>query len=399
MNKPSAIERLAALNPGTEIWWDSSPLIYAGWRDELSATWRERPALLEALEQLGGLPNAQGREYPAQGLIRGSTTNPPLVWKAIESDRERWDTWTRHKASDASSANDLTWSLYGEVCKCGAALLEPIYHASQGRYGHICAQVDPRGLTDLEAMLARARFLHNLADNIMIKMPATKEGIEGIRILIGEGISTTATLCFSVSQLLAVAEAARLGFLSAASKRMNLTALRSCAALMLGRMEEAPQFRRQATELGLELSDADLRWAGIAVARKAYHIYRVRGYKTRLLCASMRLGPVVDGETRIWHLERLAGGEMVHTIFPNIMASYLELYADRPIAPSITDSVPEEVLDKLLQVPYFVQAYDENALTPDDYIDLPGVQITGGGFATAMQTIEDYAAGMMIRTA
>ena len=384
MARASAIERLASLNRGTEIWWDSSPLIHANWLREREDAWRDRPDLLAALEPLRGFSEAGS-------LFRGSTTNPPLAWQAIQADRPRWDRWTRNRARTAADANDLLWSLYGEVCDRGASMLEPIYVASAGRFGHICGQVDPRQLTDGEAMVEQAQRLHALRPNVMIKMPATKEGIEGIRMLSRNGISTTATLCFSVSQIVSVAQAAQAGFAEARGDGRDLKGCRCCAALMMGRMEGAPPFAEQAAQRGLKLTDADLRWAGIAVARKAYGIYRQRGYEARLLCASMRLGPVVNGETRLWHLEQLAGGEMVLTIFPNILASFLELYAERELAPRIDEPIPEEVLDKLLGIPYFVQAYEEDAISPDEYISLPGVQITGGSFAQAMQTIDDYA--------
>ena len=104
----------------------------------------------------------------------------------------------------------------------------------------------------------------------------------------------------------------------------------------------------------------------------------------------MRLGPTVDGKTRIWHLEQLAGGEMVFTIFPNIMASFLALYRNREIAPRIVEPVPDEVLERLLRVPYFRQAYEEDGVAPEGFVDLPGVQATAGAFTDAMETVETY---------
>jgi transaldolase len=381
MSPSSALERLTALNLDTEIWWDSSPLIYADWREQQRAVWEGRPELLGALAQLG--------EF-GTGLLRGSTTNPPLAWQAIESERAYWSSWTYDQAQRAPNLHALLWSLYGEVCLRGADLLARLYERSRGRYGHICGQVDPRDLTEMDVMLEQAHYLHGLRNNIMIKMPATHEGIEGIRRLSAEGISTTATLCFSVAQMVAVAEAARAGFDHARSLGLNLEGCRSTAALMMGRMEDAPPFRQQAEELGLALTETELRWAGVAVARKAYRIFHERGYETDVLCASMRLGPTLDGRTHIWHLEQLLGGDMVLTIFPNIMASFIELYAEREMAPNIQEPVPDQVLEKLLRIPYFVQAYEEDALTPEQFVDLPGVQLTGGGFSDAMRQIDAF---------
>jgi len=378
----SALERLDALNADTEIWWDSSPLVYDAWRCEVTESAPVRAPQLQRLWDT---------RRPTEGIIRGCTTNPPLAWQAIHADRPRWDAFARAQAREALDATDLMWRIYGEVSRQGAAMLEPLYHASMGRFGHICAQVDPRNLCDLDAMLEQAHRLHALAPNIMIKMPATSEGIEGIRLLSAEGIATTATLCFSVAQLVAVAQAAQAGFAQARAAGRDLCGTRSCAALMLGRMEDAPAFREEARRRGIDLSEADLRWAGVAIARRAYSLYRQRGYETSLLCASMRLGPNVDGQMRIWHLEQLTGGAMVLTIFPNILAAFLDLYDQRDLPPRIDEPVPETVLSRLLRITYFRQAYEQDALAPEEFVHLAGVVATGGAFAQAMSNIETYA--------
>jgi transaldolase len=386
--QPSAVERLAALHPGTEIWWDSSPLIYAAWEKEQRSAWRDRPELLAALEALGGFDN------PASGIV-GCTTNPPLTWGAIEADPTTWDEWTRQRAAGAADVQEVVWALYQEVCRRGTAMLSAMFGASDRRYGHICGQVDPRSVTDCAAMVQQGQSLRALGDNVMIKMPATQEGVEGIRILSGMGISTNATLSFSVAQSIAVAEAARAGFAQARAAGIDLSGVRSCTTLMLGRMEDAPDFRRQAADLGIELSETDLRWAGVAMTRQAYRIFQARGYETKLLCASMRLGPTVDGQANVWHLEQLAGGDMVSTIFPNILAAFMETYADRELAPRIDEPVPAEVLDKLLRVPYFVQAYDENGVAPAEFANLPGARATAAQFVEAMDNIVGYVSRFM----
>ena len=281
---------------------------------------------------------------------------------------------------------------FGEIVSRGAAKLDSLFEHSGGRYGHICGQVDPRQLTDLEVMLEQAQMLHSLRPNVMIKMPATKEGIVGIGQLAARGIATTTTLCFSVAQLIATAEAAREGLAQARAKGVDLSSWRCCAALMMGRFEDHPEFDKQAAEYGVTLTDVHRRWAGIAIARRAYRIYQERGYETKLLCASMRLSPMVDGKERIWHLEKLAGADMVLTIFPNIMAALLEKYAGEELIPQIDEPVPDEILTDLLLVPYFAEAYDVDGIQPERFIDLPGVQATGGSFAQAMQDIEDYCA-------
>ncbi len=383
----SALKRLVALNAETELWWDSSPLEYAAWEQEQRITWKERPDLLAALDELGfGRPDS---------LIQGSTTNPPLTWSAIKADPATWDTWTREQARTITDPKALTWALYREVCRRGADMLAETHRTSGGRLGYICGQVDPRDVADRGAMVAEGRDLRALGDNMMIKMPASKEGVEGIEDLSAMGISTNATLSFSVAQMVAVAEAARAGFAKARAAGIDLSGCRSACTLMLGRMEDAPLFKQQAAALGLELSESDVRWAGVAVARKACRIYQERGYETKPLFASMRVGPALPSGTAIWHLEQLAGGDLVLTVFPNILASFMELYSDRELAPRIEEPVPAAVLDKLLQVPYFCQAYDEDAVAPEEFLALQGAELTAKGFVQSMQSVADYAAGFL----
>ncbi len=383
MSAASAIRRLAELHADTEIWWDSSPLIFEAWRHDCQRVWADRPDLLEALEDLGAFESLDG-------VFRGCTTNPPLSLQAIEDDPVTWDAWILEQAPDAPSAKELLWRTYEEVLRRGTKMLAPLWEESDGRYGHICGQVDPRDLMDTDLMVAQGQRLHAVSPNVMIKMPGTREGIEGIRILSSMGISTNATLCFSVAQILAVAEAARDGFAEARANGVDMKGARSVATMMLGRMEDAPDFGEQALEQGFELDEVYRRWAGVAVARNAYRILQERGLETMLLMASMRMGPTVDGETEIWHLAQVAGGRTVMTIFPNILASFIQTYSDRNLEPTIEKPVPHDVLERLLQVPYFHEAYEPEGVSPQDFGDLPGVRVTGESFAESMQALDDH---------
>ncbi len=383
MPSQSAIRRLAELHPETEIWWDSSPLIFDAWRAECQRAWANRPNLLDALDDLGAFDSLDG-------VFRGCTTNPPLTLQAIQENAEEWNAWIASQAPQAASAEELLWATYREVLRRGARRLAPLWDASGGRYGHICGQVDPRNLMDTKAMVEQGQHLHAVHPNVMIKMPGTREGIEGIRILSSMGIPTNATLCFSVAQILAVAEAARDGFAEARAQGVDMTGARSVATMMLGRMEDAPAFAEQARELGIELSEEDRRWAGVAVARQTYRLLKERGLETMLLLASMRMGPTINGQTHIWHLAQIAGGRTVMTIFPNILAGFIENYAERELAPTIEEPVPNEALERLLRIPYFRQAYEPDGASPEEFGDLPGVRVTGASFSEAMQTLADH---------
>ena len=78
------------------------------------------------------------------------------------------------------------------------------------------------------------------------------------------------------------------------------------------------------------------------------------------------------------------------TIFPNILASFMQGYAETPLEATIDEPVPMR-LDRLLRVPYFVQAYQEDGVTPADYGSLPGLVATGASFSQAMQSFDAIA--------
>jgi transaldolase len=402
MQHANPVQRLRDTHPNQEIWWDSSPLIYENWLAGPGKPYSDARLFLPGAGQPGLT------RFAPESVLQGATTNQPLTWQVIDGNPELWAEWLRaNLASRPLSAagegigggevgtREAMWRLFVEVAARGADRLAAIFEASDCQRGQICCQVDPRDITNGYAMLAQAHRVHAARPNIMVKMPGSKEGIDGVRILTSEGIPTNVTLGFTVSQMVAVGKAAQAGLEEARRRGTDLRHWRSCATIMLGRYEDAPAFTEQARQAGVELSEADIRWAGIAIFRKSYRLIRERGYPTRMLGASMRVGPTIDGETYVWHLEKLAGFEGVLTVFPNILETFLVNYADRPLEPQIDEPVPEEVLERLLRVPYFAEAYDENGIAPEDWIRHPALVATANSFVESMEKVEGFAAQQM----
>ena len=381
MSSPNPVERLAESSAEIEVWWDSSPLIYEDWARAVGAV------------ELFDLGSPGPGRFGRNSTLCGSTTNQPLTWNVIDQEPDLWRNWlqAQRKAEPDLDGKEAVWRLFIEVAARGADKLAPIFEASDHRRGYICCQVDPRDMTDLEAMLGQARRIHAARPNLMVKMPGTKEGIEGVWILTAEGIATNVTLGYTVPQLVAVGEAAKAGLAEARRRGTNLDNWRSCAVMMLGRYEGASPMKAQARERGIEISEADLRWAGIAIFRKAYRIFKQRGYPSKLMAASMRLGPTVDGVTRVWHLEKLAGADAVLTVFPNVFEAFMKSYTDLPLEPQIDEPVPNDVLERLLSIPYFAEAYDEHGIAPQDFVNHPALQATAASFSEDMAKIEVFA--------
>jgi transaldolase len=380
--KQNAVARLKEVSPGMEVWWDSSPLVYE--------EWRQGPGREFADEGL--FVRGAASDFAATSLLDGATTNQPLTLQVLEKYPAEWSAWVAQCCAGADR-REAMWRAHIEVAARGADMLAPIFEATGRRMGQICCQVDPRDMADVAAMVAQARRIHAARPNIMVKMPGTKEGIEGVRILTAEGIPTNVTLGFTVAQLVAVGEAAQAGLAEAQRRGADLRNWRSCAVMMLGRYEDHPVFREQAAARGIELTDADLRWAGIAIFREAHRLFKQRGYPSKLMAASMRLGPTVEGAARVWHLEQLAGADAVLTVFPNIFEAFIRAYRDLPLRSVIDEPIPPETLEKLTRIPYFVEAYAERGIAPEDFAAHPALQATAASFTEAMEKVEAFAAG------
>lgn len=369
----------AATHPGLEIWWDSSPLIFDSWKDEVAARAVGTP----------GEARCRERVETTWDAIVGCTTNPPLTLGVVEKDPAGWGVRTDEIiARGARDSHDAFWTLYRTVVAEGAERFRGLFDASGGTLGYISGQVDPRLLTETAEMVAQGIALHAMSPNIMIKMPGTREGVLGICLLSALGIPTNATLVFNMSQILAVAEAVRTGLGLAKAAGVSLAAWRSVCTMMLGRYEDCGAFDESAASVGVTITPELRRWAGVAIFNEAARRLAEGGYATKLLGASMRVGPTVEGRTRIWHVEKLLGQSVVLTIFPNIIEAWLEHYdgEDLPTAPSCPS---EEDLATLLRVPYFRVAY-EGGEDAASFATHPAVVETGRAFIESTEKLEGW---------
>ena len=389
----SPVERLAKTNPDMEIWWDSSPLVYEKWIDQMLAKApRDGKDLLEAQ-----LRRLYDKANPAESVFRGCTTNPKLSLAAVESDPAFWDRWLGdlRRSHPQLGLKELTWRTYKEVVRRGAEMYLPIFHASRHRFGWISGQLDPRLFTEKETMLQQAEELRSLQDNVMIKVPASKEGIEVLKTLTSKGISTNVTVCFTVAQILAAAKAVKEGTLIAEQSGVDLSGWRSVITMMMARLTERKALVEQASRRGIELSSQDKTWLGIAVFKRAYRMLAEGGYPSKMLACSVRPGPLVAGRQRYWDLEKLAGGEIVFTL-PAVALEPLFAIGDRlQFGPEIEEEIPEAVAERFSRIPYCIQAYNPDGLDVDQFNSHPAVLYTIDDFSGATNGLEAYVARRM----
>jgi len=385
----SPFERLVKTHPDMEIWWDSSPLVYNQWVQKMLGTTEEasRKSLLK--EQFARLYNV---ESPALSVFRGCTTNPPLSWQAIQADPVFWGSWINDLIRDNPDLglSELVWLTYKEVVKRGAELYMPIFEATKGRFGWISGQLDPRLFTETEKMVRDAEELSALSPNVMVKVPASMQGIEVVKILTSKGISTNTTVCFTLPQILASANAAMEGIKIAERNKVNLSKWRAVITMMIGRLTEQETLDLQAERRNIKLSWQDKHWFGIAVFRRAYHILTEGGYASKMLACSMRPGPVVAGKMRFWDIEKLAGGDIVYTCPPYVLEPLFEFGDELVFQSEIEADAPREVMDKLMKIPYCIQAYDPNGLELEQFNDHPSTISTVETFSKGFAGLEGY---------
>jgi transaldolase len=265
----------------------------------------------------------------------------------------------------------------------------PIYEASRGRFGWISGQLDPRLLTETEQMVSTAEELSGLSPNVMIKVPASMEGVEVVRILTSKAISTNTTVCFTLPQIMASANAAMQGVKIAEENGVDLSRWRAVITMMIGRLTERKALEEQAERRKINLSWQDRHWFGIAVFRRAYRLLSDGGYASKMLACSMRHGPVVAGKPRFWDIEKIAG-DIVYTCPPYVLEPLFEIGDGLIFRREIDDKVPQDVMDKLLKIPYCVQAYDPNGLALEQFNEHPATISTAAAFGEASAGLEEY---------
>lgn len=384
----SALERLTQVNPDMEIWWDSSPLVFKSWvKDMVAAAPQEKKSLLD--EQLNRIFVL---DDPAQSLVRGCTTNPPLSLTAVKNDPDFWNEWI----DDLIASNpglelyEYFWLTYKEVIRRGAEMMMPIWEASGGRFGYISGQLDPRLLTDVDKMVETAQEIRAIAPNLMIKVPASTEGVDVVRILTSMAIPTNVTTCFTMPQIWAVAQAAADGVEIAKENGVEMDNWRAVITMMIGRLTENPVLEQQAQRRGIQLTWADKHWLGIYIFRKAFHLLKDNALPSKMLACSLRYGPRVGGKNHFWDIEKIAG-DIVYTLPPYVLKPLFQECEDLKFDEEILyEDIPYEVIDKMSKIPYVLQSWDENGMEIDQFNYHPATITTAETFSKASIGLEQY---------
>lgn len=389
----NVLEQLAATNPDSEMWWDSSPLVFPSWRAETLAN---APAdkLANWTAQVDRLYNQDTINTQGTMGFRGVTTNPPLVLQAIQLDPAAWTTKIQEISAEdpALDVEGVYWELYLNLVERGAEAILPVWEKSEGKFGWLSGQVDPRFVTDGSRMLAEGLSIAQMGDNVMVKLPGSKEGYEVLEELTALGISTNNTTSFTVAQYTRCRAAVSAGLLRANANGVDLSRWRSVITHMSSRLAQLGDWSREAKLRGIDLSLMEMRDGEEAVLKRAYWHGKNTNHPSKMLQCSMRVEKDDAGNTVSRHLSDFAGSDMVYTCPPSYIAGLMKAEDElAPFDPKAIEREPNKAsVEKLLRLPSFREAYEFEGMMPEDFSQYGSFQATATEFATATRQTVDF---------
>lgn len=291
-----------------------------------------------------------------RGLERGAvgaTTNPYLANLALRKHRTLWAPQIDAVLAQRLEPEPKAEALMRIVVAHTAEKLMPEFERSGGASGFVCGQVNPNRAGERDSMLAMARRYAAWMPNIAVKLPATAAGMDVLEDCIAEGITATSTVNFTVPQVVAVGARHRQGIQRAI--RNGVTPGKCFAVIMIGRLDD--YLREIAHDSQAAVSESDIRQAGLAVTKRAYSIYRERGYEAVLLVAALRA---------TYHLTEMAGADLVVSIGPAFQEPFVS--REFPREERIDRPVPADVIARLSAMPEFVRAYEPDGMTPAEFL-------------------------------
>lgn len=354
------------------------------WYDNIERTMLRNGELLRMVEEDG---------------LAGMTSNPTIFEKALKGD-ESYEAALKElfHSDSAASDNDVFFSIAIDDIQHAADILRQVYEDTGHEDGMVSLEVSPDLAHDAEATIAEAKALHARVDrpNLMIKVPATLEGLPAIEELIACGINVNATLLFSVERYEEVANA----YLSGLEKRVrsgqSIEDIRSVASFFVSRVDAKVDAHLNAV-LDQAASGEDRARiealkgrAAIANAGAAYASFRrmladarfqslaAKGaHPQRLLWAST--GTKDPAYSDILYVSTLVGPNTVNTMPPATYCAYRD-HGHPALAIDDRVTEAESVLSQLRDL-----GIDLDAVT--DQLEVEGVKSFADSFKSLLGTI------------
>ncbi len=279
-------------------------------------------------------------EMISSGLIRGVTSNPSIFHNAI-ANSDDYNSALQPMAWAGWSAGQIFNQLAVEDIQAAADLFAPLYKESAGADGYVSLEVSPLLAHDTNGTIAEARRLWNLVErpNLMIKIPATREGIPAIRESIAYGINVNVTLIFSLARYAEVIDAYLSGLEQRLAKRLPIDRIASVASFFVSRVDTKVDKLLEAIIREEKSSASEARSllgkAAIANARLAYALFlekfsQPRYLKLRKKGAALQRPLWASTSTKnpayrdVVYVEELVGADTVNTMPPQTLDAFVD---------------------------------------------------------------------------
>jgi transaldolase/glucose-6-phosphate isomerase len=261
-----------------------------------------------------------------RGDIRGVTSNPTIFQNAIAKTTD-YDAALTPLAWAAWDAEKIFWQLAIEDIQEACDLFRPLYDETKGGDGYVSLEVSPYLAKDTAGTIKQAQELWNRVDrpNLMVKIPATKEGIPAIRASIAAGLNINVTLIFSLARYAEVMDAYMLGLEDRVGKNLPVQNIASVASFFVSRVDTKidPRLPKDSTLAGK---------AAIANAKLAYHAFEETFTSARF--ASLKARFSARAQRPLWASTGTKNPSYSDTV-----------YVDNLIGPDTVNTVPPATLD------------------------------------------------------
>ena len=295
--------------------------------------------------------------YAVERGATGATSNPSIVLEVLKKEKAHWVPRVHALAEEnpAWTEVELTWAIVEDMAARGAGVLQPVFERRGGRCGRLSVQTNPANHRDPERMVEQGVRFAGLAPNIQVKFPVTASGLVAIEEATFRGVNINGTVSFTVPQAIAIAEAVERGLARRAAAGGDVASMTPIATIMIGRLDDWMKVLVERDDLAVH-PDAP-NWAGVAVFKRAYEIFRERGYRSRLLAAAYR---------HRLHWTELVGGDVSMTL-PHAWQVRFNASGIVP-EPRMAEPVDRAMIDDLYErIPDFRRAYEPDGMTPAEF--------------------------------
>ena len=289
-----------------------------------------------------GISGGRLKALVADG-IRGVTSNPTIFQKAMSSGDAYDEQFS--KLARTMSTEEAYWAMVSDDIRGALAVLRPIYDESGGTDGFVSLEVSPTMAADTEASIESARRFHESINrpNLMVKIPATPEGIPAIQTALSEGHNINITLIFGLERYVEVVEAYLSALESLAASGNELSGLASVASFFVSRVDT--EVDRRLDALGTPEALALKGKAALAQAKLAYRIFQEKFSGPRWEALA---GKGARVQRPLW-----ASTSTKNPDYPDL------LYVDNLIGPDTINTLPDATVEAFCDHGTVVRTIDD----------------------------------------